>query len=45
MEAPAPNVKKRHAVQELPNQPLAKRPKTEQPQKPKRSSLDVLLGR
>jgi hypothetical protein len=45
MEVPPTNAKKRQAISDLPDEPLAKRPKIENPPKPKRSSLDVLLGR
>jgi hypothetical protein len=41
----APPTKKRHAISDLPEEPLAKRPKIEKPSKPKRAGLDVLLGR
>jgi len=45
MESSAPHSKKRHARSEPVDAPAAKRPKTEQAPEPKRSSVDILLGR
>ena len=45
MEDIASKTKKRPARSEPVDEPLAKRPKTEKPQPPKRSGVDVLLGR